>query len=303
MRTIPNYRLFSDPDTDLSIERVHVDDLTQSLPLHDYKIPPHRHDDLLHIVYLRQGGGSVYLEENEHSLTSPSLMVIPPSAVHSFSLSTGTKGELITITANYADSLFGGVPSLLELIYQPLVVNKYGNVDFLTLLGKLFDQLKQEYNSREPARSFLIVNKLSEIFVKVLRNQMGKDLGNTTTQTFEPAQQYYRQLHAYVGKNLSKKLSVNDCARHLKITATHLNRVCRMVSEKSALTVIHERIIAESKRSLLYTVLSVADVGYQLGFNDPSYFSKFFKAQTGQNPRDYRVQYRHCIEESSLKRI
>ena len=110
-----------------------------------------------------------------------------------------------------------------------------------------------------------------------------------------PSQWYYRQFHNQIGQNLWQKTTIADHAVRLRISATHLNRVCREVAGKSALDVIHDRLIQEAKRSLAYTVLPIADIGYQLGFTDPSYFSRFFKSRTGLSPRAYQARVRQQI--------
>ena len=51
---------------------------------------------------------------------------------------------------------------------------------------------------------------------------------------------------------------------------------------------IHERIILEAQRLLLYSELNVNQVGYRLGFEDPSYFVKYFKKYTSLSPSEFK---------------
>ena len=70
-------------------------------------------------------------------------------------------------------------------------------------------------------------------------------------------------------------------------TKTLYNNVME-VAHITPLQMIDNRIILESKRMLKYTGLRVTEIAYQLGFNDPSYFVKFFKKQTGCLPLEFR---------------
>ena len=56
----------------------------------------------------------------------------------------------------------------------------------------------------------------------------------------------------------------------------------------SAFDIIRERLLLEAKNLITYTSLSIAEVAYQLKFNDPSNFVKFFKSLTTLTPLEYR---------------
>ena len=59
-------------------------------------------------------------------------------------------------------------------------------------------------------------------------------------------------------------------------------------SRKSPLAFINDRVILEAKRLLRFTNLMVKEIAYRMGYDDPSYFVKFFKRQTGYLPSDFR---------------
>src|SRR5690606_6800633 len=82
--------------------------------------------------------------------------------------------------------------------------------------------------------------------------------------------------------------SVADYAQALGITAAHLNAICRETSGSNALHLIHERVLLAARRELAYTDKSIADVAANLGFSEPSYFTRFFKRAMGMTPKQYR---------------
>lgn len=51
---------------------------------------------------------------------------------------------------------------------------------------------------------------------------------------------------------------------------------------------MHQRIVLEAKRDLIYTSLTINQLADSLGFADPAYFSRFFRRMTGLSPRDFR---------------
>jgi len=51
---------------------------------------------------------------------------------------------------------------------------------------------------------------------------------------------------------------------------------------------VHERMLLEAKRNLVYTSMTISVVSYTTGFSDPAYFTRFFKRQTGMSPKEFR---------------
>ena len=77
-------------------------------------------------------------------------------------------------------------------------------------------------------------------------------------------------------------------AEALKVTPTHLSRLTRAVYGCPASHMIRDRIVREARRHLVYTNLSISEIAYALGFDDPAYFSRTFAGATGLSPRDFR---------------
>jgi AraC family transcriptional activator of pobA len=77
-------------------------------------------------------------------------------------------------------------------------------------------------------------------------------------------------------------------ATSLNLHVNYLNRAVKEITGKSTTTHISERIASEAKALLLHTDWNVADIGYALGFEYPTYFNNFFKRVTGTNPMSLR---------------
>lgn len=83
-------------------------------------------------------------------------------------------------------------------------------------------------------------------------------------------------------------LNVNDYAERLHISPKHLIDLCKKHTGKTPLQLIREYTVAEAKRLLYNTGLSVKEVAYELNFDDPANFSKYFKSICGYSPVNYR---------------
>jgi AraC family transcriptional activator of pobA len=85
---------------------------------------------------------------------------------------------------------------------------------------------------------------------------------------------------------------VSHYARQLALTPGHLNALCRRHLGRTAKAIIEDRLSVEARRSLLYSNHSIEQIGYDLGFKDPSYFARFFRRTSGKTPSVFRTESR-----------
>jgi AraC family transcriptional regulator, transcriptional activator of pobA len=90
-----------------------------------------------------------------------------------------------------------------------------------------------------------------------------------------------------VETHLTKQPSVNAIAEKLALTTNSLYRIVKEYSGVSPKEFFTNRLIIEAQRKLQYSNLSVKELAYELGFNDPDYFSRFFKKCTGKSVSEF----------------
>ena len=93
-----------------------------------------------------------------------------------------------------------------------------------------------------------------------------------------------------IEENILKYKQVSKYAEMLNLTVYQLNAITKGLLNKNASELINEYIILESKRNLLATSNLVSQIAYNLGFEDTSYFIRFFKKHTGYTPEIFRQQ-------------
>ncbi len=97
---------------------------------------------------------------------------------------------------------------------------------------------------------------------------------------------------AMVARDATVRHAVREYTRDLAVSAGYLNSLCLRYLGQNAKAVISTQLTIEARRMLLYSDLSVAQIGASLGFRDPSYFTRFFVAHTGRSPRRFRQELR-----------
>jgi AraC family transcriptional activator of pobA len=84
--------------------------------------------------------------------------------------------------------------------------------------------------------------------------------------------------------------SLADYASALNVSESRLRNACLSVVEQSPMQMVNARILLEAKRELFYTSVSVSEIAYALGFDDPAYFTRFFSQRAGMSPSAFRTR-------------
>ena len=108
------------------------------------------------------------------------------------------------------------------------------------------------------------------------------------TQNIEVGRSLVQRFKGLVEQHFSEWHQVQDYAKELNVSPGYLNEVISSAIQKPAKEYIQNRLILETKRLSLFTSKSNKEIGYELGFDDPSHFSKFFKTFTGNSIGEFR---------------
>jgi methylphosphotriester-DNA--protein-cysteine methyltransferase len=114
------------------------------------------------------------------------------------------------------------------------------------------------------------------------RNNPAKNLRRQEAQMFTNFIRLIEQHH-------SSTREANYYAQSLNTTYKTLNQLCKKISGRTAKYHIDEYIILEAKRQLTIDRLDIASLAYDLGFDEPTNFTKFFKRHTGRTPKQFQV--------------
>ena len=97
-----------------------------------------------------------------------------------------------------------------------------------------------------------------------------------------------RRYNLLVENNFHTQHGVKFYAARLYRSPKTLSNLFAIYNRKSPIAVIHDRIILEAKRLLLYTDKTIKEIAFELGYEDAAYFSNFFKKQTSRSPSDFK---------------
>ncbi len=112
--------------------------------------------------------------------------------------------------------------------------------------------------------------------------------GGKTKTAFTASERIAHDFKKLVSQKVTRQTSVNEYAKELHVTPNHLNKSVKTTFGKSASAIVDEMLLLEAKVLMCQHTQSVSEVSFAIGFEDPSYFGRFFKKHTGMTPTEFR---------------
>lgn len=283
--SIPTYRLYGEVNAWPTPELLHHESIAERSVVHNWEIRPHRHPDLLQILYIRRGRARIFLDGGEESAAPPCMVLVPPMCVHGFTFSEDIDGHVLSMPDFALDRFFNTTVDLGHRLNRPRVLNSLPE-EHAGHLNMIFHQLADDYASDRPARLLALEALVGLVLVRAIRLADGDtpDKGNINDRSTRHLR-YFMEL---IARHYRRGWTIEDYACELGITSTQLNHICRRRTGHSALQLVHDRLLLEAKRSLIYTAMTISEIAYSLGFTDPAYFSRFFTKRAGCSPSLFR---------------
>jgi AraC family transcriptional regulator, transcriptional activator of pobA len=152
-------------------------------------------------------------------------------------------------------------------------------------LELMLEVFKEEFENNDTIQAEMLRMMLKRFIIKCTRMAKEQYLNKTIE---EPEYDVLRKFNLLVENYYRSKHQVNDYAALLNKSPKTLSNLFALYNHKSPLQVIHERITIEARRMFLFTDRTTKEIAYELGFDDPAHFSKFFKKQTGFTPSEFK---------------
>lgn len=284
--SIPFYNLYGEVFISKEPDLVHVEDIAyRSTDLH-WEIAPHRHSKLSQLIVVLDNQWTVKLDDKTHFLEGNWLVLIPAGTVHGFQFKPNTQGFVLSLN----DAYLSGVESenidtnLSSIIWQPQAVEFKDNYQ-LDRFKTYMDLLNHELNYNELGQGLAVKQLVQLILLSVMRQQKLQEMNTEKTSRESHVLLKFRAL---IENHYNQHLPVTFYAEQLFISTSKLNRLCQYLLNDSPKAIIHQRLIIESKRRLIYTRQSVEEISAMLGFTDTAYFCRFFKKMTELTPSVFR---------------
>jgi AraC family transcriptional regulator, transcriptional activator of pobA len=284
--SVPRFFLYGEPPRHADERFVHIESIADRSRLHDWKIRPHTHRDLHQLLVILEGGGEMRAESSAHLFAAPALLVVPAGVVHAFVFQKDTRGYVVTVADSALSEVAQREPAFRALFEGAMPVDLTHSALEAHELEEAVVRLQREFQWRAPAHASATEARLVTLLVCAVRAT--HQVAGATRGMRGPRAALVARFRESVERNLRSGWEVNRYAKALGVTPARLRGACLEVTGRPPTHIVHDRLILEAKRSLLYTNMTVAETAYDLGFSDPAYFSRFFSERVGTSPAEFR---------------
>ncbi len=272
---IPRFALYGEDGEGNDPGFVHIETIMARSERYEWEIQPHRHGYFFQLLLLRSGGAHVDVDGKKRTVSAPAIIIVPPGIVHGFRFVPGVEGVVLTLSSDFIHRAAKASDPLHQILEHARLMPIPSDVS--VRLGRLGEDMLDIQTDRRDGQGALL-SAFAETWVRLAARSV--DPSATVLQD-DPRMDRLRGL---VELHLREQKPVAFYAKALGMTVRNLSRLTQRHFGCTPKDLINRRVALEARRLLLYSNASGRQVASELGFQDPSYFSRFYERMTGARP-------------------
>lgn len=262
-----------------------IRDISDLLAGKDMVQEMHRHD-FFYILALKRAAGNHDIDFTTYAVADNTVFFMRPGQVHQLVLKSGSTGYLMQFSDEF---YFPGDKLSNQLLRRVSSIDHYQlNADSFQQLDAILGAVLREFSEKKECYETVIKANMGIFFIELIRQQSSDHSDKVSLYTQERLEKFLELLET----NVFTHKQVAQYAEMLNMSAYQLNAIAKVALGKTCSQIINGHIILEAKRCLLATSSQVSHIAYRLGYEDVSYFIRFFKKQTQYSPGAFRNNFR-----------
>jgi len=237
------------------------------------------------LIYFTKGSGRHFIDFNWYPVWKNTLVYLAKEQVNAFDFSQDLQGYCIIFTEEYFVSCFSNLTEdFVFRLFNPQLFSPILNIPKESDFVEYFDLLRQEFDSPKSFNQKIILNSLFTILISKAENikqHQSYSFSNTSKVIL------FQRFTSLIENHYSESRNASFYANKLAVTYKHLNIICKELVNKTAKSVIDDFIVLQAKRKLINSTIKSTELAYNLGFEDPTNFTKYFKKLTGLTPKSF----------------
>lgn len=266
--------------------RFSIRDVRQLLNGKDLMHDLHKHD-FYFVLAIQEGRGIHEIDFVRYDVHPHSIFLLRPGQVHKLVLKANSTGFLMEFDPKF----YQPKNAMADQRWRKATSKNYCPIEAARSqkLHAILDSIFREFTERQEGYTDAIKAYLDVFFLEYVRQSPDpKSVGKTESVY---TQERFEELTRLLETNIGSLKTVSQYAGLLRLSPYQLNAITRASVGKTVSDLINEQIILEAKRYLLATSSQIKDVAGDLGYEDVSYFIRFFKKHTGHSPEAFRKNF------------
>lgn len=251
---------------------------------------PHRHDYFT-ILLVKNACGSHFIDYDEFKMKPRTIFFLLPGQVHQVVVNNDNpEGDILMFSEEFLSRNYISQEFISNLSVFSCGVNTPPidlNEESYNKICVFSDEIRKAFQTDSPFKFDIIAANLKLLLIEC--NQYAAQPKDDNPQNIQAGRQIIKQFRELLDAKIDIWHKVSEYADAMNISPDYLNNVIKTNIGKTAKELIFSRLILEAKRLGLHTSLTTKEIAYQLGYDDPSHFSKFFKKETTQSFTDFRA--------------
>lgn len=281
-KDVPAFFVYGEPSRTLDVGFLHVETVMERRSVHFGRVAPHKHPLMGQITYWFKGEGRYQVEDRTWNFSAPAVSFVPSNVVHGFDV--GEQSDAIVVSVS--DDLLRAMAPQVDLALDvPAMLCGAADAPGWARLGSLLDMVMEEYRGGAAASERLLAG-----LVGVVLSLMARLGGTAGFEAASPAVALGLELRRAIDRHYREDWPVGRYVEILATTPHLLDKAARTVFGQTVKDMVLERRLLEAKRLLRFTIRPVEDIGREIGFEDPAYFSRFFRKRASLSPTEWRAQ-------------
>lgn len=240
----------------------------------------HRRKAYHEIMWLTAGSADFIIDGDQFRVEASAFFIFPKGRIHQFLPNQFVEGHVI----RFSEDIITDLPRLLFSRFNRISEVKISKTN-QDIFNALFQIFNQEFKTEQPISPFQ-THLIKSIIYKL--QAIKEDQFPYCLQEGRREIEIFDRFQILMDKYILDHCPIKFYAEQLGVSSRKLNETVGSIMNKTTLALLNERLCIEAKKELYYSGDSISQIAYKLGFEDNSYFTRFFKRHTGISPKKFR---------------
>jgi len=243
-------------------------------------------ENIFRVILLEEGVAQVKIDFTTFSFQDPALIFVSENQLLNIQSQTNSlKGIMLCFSSNFFCIKLNRSETFCDAVIFNTTKPPYILLDQAVIqkINYLITAMHNELHEANEFQEEIITSQLKTLLLYASKIKL-KQFGEVNLSSLSPLVTDFQHL---LDQEYEREHQVQFYASRLNISQKGLNKVVKKELGRTVGELIKEKLVIEAKRALYTKKLSVKEIAFKLGFSDPAYFSRFFKKETTQSPKEY----------------